>query len=299
MGRNSIPSPDNQRFWESLQRNRRAFNHYYWQLYEMALAMPEWYGNLPPTINTRYLEEALCIDSMAVIWRDEVAGWACARVTNMGELNLYNEPDTYAAYASNGLFVELNRENSVLVYNNLAHTNTAPDLLTFSRRLANYDMIMDVNVTAQKTPVLILAEDEKQRLSLMNLYQKYDGDQPFIFGYKRGMTANPLTALTTGAPWIADRLYELKSKVWNEALTYLGVSNVSYNKSQYQGRDEVQRLMGGAVASRWSRLEARQTAAEALNRLFEKYGEGYNVKVQYRGDLSSSMSDTYGGPADE
>ena len=42
---------------------------------------------------------------------------------------------------------------------------------------------MDVNIQAQKTPILILAE-ESQRLTMQNAYMQYDGNEPFIFGNK-------------------------------------------------------------------------------------------------------------------
>lgn len=43
--------------------------------------------------------------------------------------------------------------------------------------------------------------------------------------------------------------------------------------------DEVTRNQGGVVASRYSRLESRRTAANKINQMF-----GTNIKVEYRQD---------------
>ena len=152
----------------------------------------------------------------------------------------------------------------------------------FARRLYNLDRIIDVNANAQKTPVLVRAS-EKQRLTMLNLYKQYDGNEPFIFGDKN-LDMNSLTVLKTDAPFIADKIYQLKTQIWNEALTYLGISNITINKKERLITDEVIRAQGGTVASRYSRLETRQEAAEKINEMF-----GTDIKVEYREDLNIEM----------
>ena len=44
--------------------------------------------------------------------------------------------------------------------------------------------------------------------------------------------------------------------------------------------DEVTRMMGGTIASRYSRLESRRTACEAINTMF-----GLNISVDFRDDF--------------
>ena len=41
-----------------------------------------------------------------------------------------------------------------------------------------------------------------------------------------------LKVLNTGAPFLADKLYDLRVHKWNEALTYLGISNVTIEKKE-------------------------------------------------------------------
>ena len=147
----------------------------------------------------------------------------------------------------------------------------------YAYRLYMLDSIIDINANAQKTPLLVQASDS-QRLTLMNLYKEYDGNAPVIFGDKN-LDINGLKVLTTNAPFVADKVYQLKAKIWNEALTYLGITNINTEKKERMITDEVNKDQGGVVASRYSRLIARQQACEEINRMF-----GLDIWVDYKTD---------------
>ena len=116
-------------------------------------------------------------------------------------------------------------------------------------------------------------------LTLKNLYMKYDGNQPFIFGNKNDLNPNSIQAMATGAPYVADKLYELKQNIWNEVLTFLGVPNVQVTKKERLITDEVNRGLGGVFASRYSGLLSRQQACDQINDMF-----GLNLSVEYRNE---------------
>lgn len=264
-------------FWQSASYNNATFMQYYNRLVELAISMFEW-KNLPDTIDARFLELALFGDGMAVFFEDKTIGYLALRTTIGGRLNNYNIPTDRRAYASNGYNMPLTQDNSVIIWNNLMHTNSVLEVSNFSKRLWDLDRTIDVNAKAQKTPILLRC-DESQRLTLKNLYKQYTGNEPVIYGDK-GLSARPIEVLSTGAPYVCDKLYELKTQIWNEALTYLGISNVSYQKKDHLLRDEVQRNLGGTIASRYSRLEARRQSAEKINRMF-----GLNIEVDFREDV--------------
>ena len=157
----------------------------------------------------------------------------------------------------------------------------------FSKRLYNLDRIIDVNANAQKTPVLVLS-DEKQRLVLQNLYMQYDGNMPFIFGDKN-LDISGIKVLSTQAPYVADKIFDLKSRIWNEALTYLGISSLNIQKKERLITDEVTRNQGAVIASRYNRLEARRKAANEINRMF-----GLNIEVYYREDTAPEQTTNIG-----
>lgn len=270
-------------FWQSASYNNATFMQYYNRLVELAISMFDW-KNLPDTIDARFLELALFGDGMAVFFEDQTIGYLALRTTIGGRLNLYNIPTDRRAYASNGYNMPLTQDNSVIIWNNLMHTNSVLEVSNFSKRLWDLDRTIDVNAKAQKTPILLRC-DESQRLTLKNLYKQYTGNEPVIYGDK-GLSARPIEVLTTGAPYVCDKLYELKTQIWNEALTYLGISNISYQKKERLLQDEVQRNLGGTIASRYSRLEARRQAAEEINRMF-----GLNIEVEFREDFTLAIDE--------
>lgn len=266
----------NKNFWESSYMNNRTYMQYYNRLTELSISMFEW-KNLPDTIDPRFLELTLFSEGMSVFFRDEDLGELALQCMISGQLDVYRIPINRVAYATNGYSRNLDNTNSVIIFNNMLHTNSMLDVEMFSRRLYNLDRAIDVNANAQKTPVLIQC-DENQRLTMKNLYEQYDGNQPFIFGDK-ALNTNGLKVLKTDAPYVADRLYELKTQIWNEALTYLGISNTNIMKKERMITDEVQRNQGGVIASRYSRLDSRKQACKKINEMF-----GLNIDVEYRED---------------
>ena len=269
--------PKDTMFCESALINNRTYLQYYNRLTELAISMFEW-KNLPKTVDPRYLEMCLFSDGMCVFFNDEVLGFLALQVAIGGQLNVYRIPIERRAYASNGYQMNLTEENSVIIFNNYLHTNSMLDVEMFSKRLDNLDRAIDVNANAQKTPILIQC-DESQRMTMKNLYKQYEGNEPFIFGSK-ALDVNGLKVLQTGAPYVADKLYELKVQYWNEALTYLGISNINTTKKERMITDEVTRNQGGVVASRYSRLESRRQACRMINEMFE-----LEIWVDYREDF--------------
>ncbi len=267
----------NGEFWQSAKMNNYTFMQYYNRLTELSISMFEW-KNLPESIDERFMELVLFGDGMCVFFEDEVLGYLALRTMIGGHLNIYQIPTERTAFASNGYNKHLNEENSVIIFNNMLHTNSVLDVEQFAKRLYNLDRIVDVNANAQKTPILIQCNTETQRLSLKNLYMKFDGNEPVIYGDNQ-ITPDSIKVMNTSAPYIADKIYQLKTEIWNEALTYLGISNTNITKKERMIRDEVIRNLGGVIASRYSRLNARRKAAEEINKMF-----GLNIEVDYRQD---------------
>lgn len=285
-------------FDDSLAMNNRTYIQYLNRLTELAISMFEW-KNLPPTVDPRYLELKLFENGCVVYFNDDVIGDLCLDCIVSGRLDVYGYPILRRAYSGYNNYQKLLKpDNSVIIYNNFLRTNSVLDVKMFARRLATLDRIIDVNSNAQKTPVLIRSS-EKQRMTMVNLYKEFDGNAPFIFGDK-DLDLSNLTVLKTDAPYVADKIYQLKTEIWNEALTYLGISNISVNKKERLISDEVTRNQGGTIASRYSRLESRRQAVKHINEMFNT-----EIEVNYRDDLQltedfDAFSDsTNGGEEDE
>lgn len=108
----------------------------------------------------------------------------------------------------------------ILVMNNWQRFPTAGSMELFAYRLYEAQRTCDINIKAQKTPCLILT-DENQRLAMQNLYSQYDGNKPVIFGDKNNLGENVIRSISTEAPFVADKIMEYKKEIWNEALTFL------------------------------------------------------------------------------
>lgn len=286
-------------FWESAKRNNYTYVQYFNRLVELAVSMFEW-KNLPDSVDPRYLELALFRDGKAVFFKDEELGYLGLRCMAAGLWDVYQVPKTRRAYSANGYQKSLTDEDSVIIFNNQLRTNSYLNVEMFAERLYNIDRTIDVNCNAQKTPILISC-DESEKLTLKNLYMDYTGNEPVIYGYK-SVNPNSLKAISTGAPFVSDKLYMLKVQYWNEALTYLGISNVNFQKKERMVSDEVMRNMGGVIANRYSRLNARRQACEEINRMF-----GLDIWCDYREDfreaddefMIDSETDSKGAHQDE
>lgn len=282
MSRNKYRKKTEKDFEDSLCGNELTYAQYLRRLTELSISMFEW-KNLPPSIDQRFLELTLFHDGQVLFFKDEDLEdghqyLALQMTVGGGRFDVYRIPIERRAYAVNGYQKTFNKNDSVIIWNNYLHTNSVLDVTQFAKRLYNLDRIIDVNANAQKTPVLLQC-DETQRLTLKNVYMQYDGNQPVIFGDKN-LDVNGIKTINTGAPYVADKIYELKTQIWNEALTYLGISNINTQKKERMITDEVTRNLGGTIASRYSRLESRRQACKEINAMF-----GLNIECNYREDF--------------
>ena len=286
-----MAKPRNQ-FSENAVNESVSFLKYYNHLTQLAMTMFEW-KNLPDTVDERFLELGLFEKGMMLFFKDDTLSvsdgvepgtYLCLNCTIGGQLDIYRNPIQRKAFATNGYQAWRDKTNSVIIYNNYLRQNSVLGVRQYAQRLADLEMAIDVNCKAQKTPILVLC-DESQRLTMKNLYMQYEGNYPFIFGEK-ALNTNQVKALNTGAPFVADKLYAIKMQVWNEAMTELGISNVSYQKKSRLVSDEVARNMGGTIASRYSRLQMRRQAADAINEMF-----GLNISVDFREDFREASDD--------
>ncbi len=266
-------------FENSLLLNNRTYYQYIDRLTELAISRIIWH-DLPDTVDERYLELHLFTDGQMIYFNDEVIGNLCLNCTMTGRFDVYGYPILRRAYSAyNNYQKMLKPDNSVVIFNNLLRTNSILDVKMFALRLYNIDRTIDINVNAQKTPVLIVC-DESERLTMQNVYKQWQGNEPVIKGDKN-LNVKGITVLKTDAPFVADKLYELKCNIWNEALTYLGISNITVNKKERLITDEVERNQGGVLANRYPFLNPREKAVKQINKMF-----GTNISVEYREDWS-------------
>lgn len=267
-------------FWSSALSNQQVIAYYTKRILNLALSRFEWYGDLPDTVDTRFLELGLLQNGMGIWYKDDVLGELSLWCTVNGEFNQYGIPIHRRAWGYNGFQSEdLNDSNSVLIYNDMSHSTDCNEILMFAERLYLCQRVADINLTAQKTPVLLECPEE-MKLTLMNLFEAYDGNQPFIYGNKKINLEEMVRVLKTDAPYLADKIREEKVEIWNELMTWLGIASLSIDKGERMIRDEVQKSMGSSFSSRFSYEFERQQAAKKIENMF-----GHETKVRFRQDM--------------
>lgn len=267
--------------------NDATYNFYFNRLCNIAMAVYEW-KNLPDSVDPRFLEKTIFTKGMCLLFEDEVMGLLALPCTIGGKLDVYDIPTMRTAKANNGYIANRSTDDSVIAYHDYTHSIPIWDVQMFAERLTNLQRTVDINVHAQKTPVIVVCPEE-QRLTYENIMLQYEANTPLIIGNKKLDTKNNIYTLNTEAPFVADKIEELRVQVWNDAMTYFGISNVNVTKKERLITDEVQRNMGGTLASRYSPLDMRRTAAEKVNKMF-----GTNIEVNFREDILAYQSQIIG-----
>lgn len=259
-----------------LVMNDLTYIDYYTRLKEYAINTFEWV-NLPDTVDARYMELILCERGKVCFFEDDLVGFMALPVNEYGNLNVYNYPTEHQIYAVNGYNKNRNIENSVVIYNNYLRLPTVLTLSLYAERLSKIQRTIDVNISACKTPYIIVST-ENQRLALENAFNQIDENRPAIF-FTNEMNLDNIKALDLKTPYVSDKLTLLKHDVWNEAMTFLGIENANTDKKERMITDEVSSNDGQIEASRFNMLDARLDACEKINKMFN-----LNISCKFRND---------------
>lgn len=292
----------NYKFEDSLIVNDATYVDYLNRFRRIALSMFEWV-NLPKSMDSRYLEQCLYYMGQASLLYDKKYGFINTKCAGSGYVNIYGLPDKFNCFSYgfnsmrklyvglNPMLTEAQKEQQknyecVLVMNNWERTPTAGSMELFAWRLYLAQRTCDVNISAQRFPVMVVG-DEKQRLTLENLYNQYNGNQPFIFGNKNQLNEDMLKAIKTDAPYVADKITEYKKEIWNEALTYLGINNISINKKERLTENESNENNELVNLNLQSMLAPRLEACRQFNEKYGLTGTDKEISVRVRSDLKN------------
>ena len=304
MGKRIRKVPPKDAFRDAILMNTETYVDYLERMKKIALSMFEW-QNLPSSMNARFLEMCLFYNGQAALLYDDDIGFINTMAADGGYINIYGLPTEIQCYSyrfnqRRSLYTidtgEEKGKECILVMNNYERIPTCSTVNLFAYRLAEAQRTADVNIKAQRTPVLITT-DQKQYFTLKKMYEEYDGNTPAIFADKNVITPDALKSLKTDAPFIAQDVMDYKREIWNEFLTYMGISNLSEKRermisNEVDSNNELVNLNLQAL------LIPRKEACKQFN---EKYGlmgdKAIDVKV--RSDLYNivkqfeSVTDAY------
>lgn len=290
----------NYKFEDSLIVNDATFTDYLDRFKRIALSMFEWV-NLPSSMNEEFLEKCLYYTGQASLLYDKNYGFINTKCCSDGYVNIYGNPTRLNCFSYdyeshrklytglNPLLTEAQKENQknyecILVKNNYDKLPTAGSMELFAWRLYLAQRTCDVNISGQRFPVAVIG-DEKQRMTLENLYNQYNGNQPFIFGDKNILNGNELKVINTSSPYVADKITEYKKEIWNEALTYLGINNISIAKKERLTENESNENNELINLNLQAMLIPRMKACREFNEKYGLTGTDKEISVRVRSDL--------------
>ena len=293
------PIRGHSQFKDTILLNQDTYFDYLDRFKKIALSIFDW-KNLPDSMDSRFLELSLYYLGKAALLRDKNIFMDLKAAWN-GNVNMYGLPTKINCWSYNlniskktfmgGLdtISDSNRdEYAVLVMNNFDMIPTAPTLELFAKRLAECQRACDSNVKQQKYPYVVLTT-KAQELTFRNLANQIDDGELFIYGDKDGLNLDQIRTIKTDAPYVADKLTEYKKEIWNEALTFLGISNIDYKRermisSETDSKNELINL------NLQSYLIPRKKACDQFNQLFGLTGDKA-IDVVVRSDLHNIVKE--------
>lgn len=267
----------------SMFLNNATYTDYYDRLKLIAISLFTWEGmdEVAGTGASRFLE--LCLYNMgrACFVKDEKLGFLCLNANPSDKLNVYMLPEKIQAW-SVGYTKQFDFDKIVYIMNNELTMPTRKTIELFAYRLYETERTIDVNLKAQKTPVL-LEGDKKTMLTLKNAYMQYDGNNPFIFGSKTFELGSKINAIKTDAPYLIDKLELHKHEIWNECLTFLGIDNANTDKKERLITDEVE--SNNEIIKYYLNCfyKTRKTACDKINEMY--FNNEEKIKITLNDDI--------------
>lgn len=293
---------NNRQVKATMALNNAIENDYFMALRQVCISMFDWV-DLPESMDQRKLELDLFNKGAAAGLYDKNFGIINTGVAAAGNLNIYGIPTELNCYSfgynefrnlytglirnENGDVLNDKEKQAVYIMNNYDRIPTISIVEQYSSRLAEAQRTIDVNIAAQRTPILIQC-NENELLTLKNVYAQYSGNEPVIFADKNNsVDMSSLKAIKTDAPYIVDKLVEYKKELWNEFLTRIGVNNIQTEKRERLITDEASQNNELINLNLQSYFKTRKKAAKELNELFD-----LDVKVKISSDLYNVIKQT-------
>ena len=257
------------------------------RLHMLAISLFTWKGldDIAGFGASHFIEESLYRYGKACIVKDDEIGIKALNVTAAGKLNIYYLPVKVNAF-STGYNKIYDFDDVVYIMNNELQKPTKDTLTLFAARLYETERTSDVNLQAQKTPVLIEG-DKNVLLTLKNTYLQYSGNMPVIYGNKNFDVSSKLNVLRTDAPYIVDKLEDHKHNLWNDCMTFLGINNANTSKKERLVTSEVEsndQLINYYLNCFY---KTRKKACDILN---EKFGT--NVEIVLNKEVVDLLAET-------
>ena len=251
-------------------KNYRRIYDYYKML---ALNMFTW-ENLPETMDSRYIENALYEHGLCLVNDDKDLGLISVPCSFGANMNINGESTEVITSGYNYVktIKYINNDNCVLIRNNDLAKPTRDYIGNYAERMLEVEMCIRANINQQKFPWFINAT-EKTKKSLQLIFDKVENFEPFILANREIMGEAPLEVLTMSTPYVADKLNSYKYELEREILSFLSLNN-NFEKKERLLTDEVNSNNDFIHTNAMLMYKVRLQACEEINQKF-----GLNVRV--------------------
>ena len=279
-------------------------------LTELAVNRFKWDG-LPESIDPRFLEMCLFFNALAVVyWDKDYDKLLAVRGSGTGFVNMLDNPvsftvigpgslikpttdiapaqfqnkvvPAYSPAAHEDLSDEEKREKAIPIWANYLRSPEIDIVNIYSTRLAWIDRTLEINTRNARRNKVIKGSPNLQ-LSMVNGVRGMDqGDELIQLTGPLG-DMDWVEALDLGVtPDSYEKLSILRGRIWNDAMTLLGIDSANQEKKERMVVAEVGANDNQTDSFRYISLNSRQQACDMINEVFD-----LEVTVDFKSEVEA------------
>lgn len=257
------PEPINYNAIEDI--NDRTLRKNFQWLYSLMLNRFRWV-NIPSTCNVRYLESCLLSTGMATFCHDPRTPdvWVSVQAVPTGEYNIYGEPTRWRAMGYGGSpQYEVTPETGCLIFENNSFIPPWGTIHLLAEKLTRYDRAEDVNLMMQAATLIIETSEDRQQ-ELINTVKNLCGFDPITLGISGYGDSIETRTVTSGIPFICDKLHVARQNVLNECYRFAGIDHLAFEKGERMIEEEAEGNSAPTMVKLMDELSARRKACEYM-----------------------------------
>jgi hypothetical protein len=246
----------------------------------------KWNG-LPATISQKFLMKNLLeFGEVAFFKQKETNEYMVLPFTMRGSFNVYGEYNfitVYSAFTGYRETLKVGRD-CIIIYAHYEKLNVNGRLRDYANRIFRMERTEDLNIHAQKTPFVAMGSKD-QRLSLKKYFNQVEDFETVILLNEVSDLAETFRTEETVAPFVADKIIEVEKKVWNNALSFIGIENNFGEKKERLTENEAMISNGLANGQRNVKM---QSLDESLERINAKYDD-LEISVEIANEIITDL----------
>lgn len=264
-------------------------------LSELSVNRFKWIG-LPDDIDPRFLETTLFYNGFGLFFRDfRFSKHMFTKATSNGRLDFYDNPTRFRAIATNYPSLEVFARKSTLlagrgipIWSNYLRMPDLDLVALYSKRLAIADRTIDINLENARLNKFVASSD-RNRLSMDNISREIEqgSNNIKVQNLQPGAkVTDNITVLDLGInPDHIEKLHIIRTKLFNDVCTNLGIDNFSGEKKERVVSAEVDAGADQTLMVRYANLNARQDACRLIKKVYN-----LDIWVEYNTEIDKMVS---------